>query len=84
MLDGKFTVLKRFSAAFMWQEYTRTDWTLAASIWAERRRAGRPIGDADLLIGIFARNRDAVLVTDNERDFLDLGVTIQNWTVSQS
>lgn len=69
---------------FIWQDYTHADWTLAASLWAHRRGEGLPIGDADLLIGVFARNRDAVLVTDNEKDFAGLGITVQNWTLPET
>lgn len=66
-------------ASFEWQDYRRDDWALAAELWAQRRALGRPIADADLLIAVFARNRDAVLVTDNEKDFVDLGVKVENW-----
>ena len=41
----------------------------------------RELGDADRLIGVFARNRNAVLVTDNDRDFVHLGVSLENWTL---
>ena len=64
---------------FEWQDYTREDWSLAADWWALRRAAGQPIADADLLIAVFAHNRDAALVTDNEKDFADLGVNVENW-----
>lgn len=74
--------MSRFSVlfeSFIWQDYTRDDWTLAAQWWANRRAAGRPIADADLLIAVFTYNRDAVLVTDNEKDFAGLSVTVENW-----
>jgi len=74
--------MKRFEAlfaTFVWQDYTLTDWSLAAELWAQRRARGMPVGDADLLIGVYARNRDAVLVTDNEKDFVELNVKIENW-----
>lgn len=64
---------------FDWQDYSRDDWTLAAQWWANRRSAGRPIADADLLIAVFTYNRSAVLITDNEKDFAGLGVTVENW-----
>ncbi len=79
--------IRRFEALFenfIWQDYTRADWVLAASLWVQRRGEGLPIGDADLLIGVFARNRNAVLVTDNEKDFAELGITIQNWTLPET
>jgi len=33
----------------------------------------------DVLIAVFARNRDATLITDNEKDFLDLSVSVEHW-----
>lgn len=75
--------MQRFEAlfaTFVWQDYTRDDWTLATTLWAQRRARGLPISDADLLIGVFALTRSAVLVTDNEKDFVGLGVAMENWT----
>ncbi|MCQ3932243.1 MAG: hypothetical protein DPW16_17475 [Chloroflexi bacterium] len=66
-------------ADFTWEDYTLQDWTLATDLWAKRRRLGKPIEDADLLIGAFTLNRNAILITDNEKDFVDLGLTIENW-----
>jgi predicted nucleic acid-binding protein len=66
-------------STFMWQDYTQNDWAVAAVLWTHRRQLGLPISDADLLIAVFARNRNAVLVTDNEKDFAQLGVTVENW-----
>jgi len=70
---------QRLFATFVWQDYTRNDWEQAATLWVHRRVKGLPIGDADLLIGVFALNRDAVLVTNNEKDFAGLGITVENW-----
>ena len=64
---------------FVWHDYTADDWKLASELWPQRRAQGLPISDADLLIGVFARNRNAILVTDNEKDFVNLGVTMENW-----
>ncbi len=47
-----------------------------AEIAAARRRAGRPIGEADCQIAGITRQRGAVLVTRNVRDFLGSGVEI--------
>lgn len=70
---------EKLFAVFQWQDYTRDDWKQASEIWSSRRKSGKPISDADLLIGVFAQNRNAILVTDNEKDFVDLTVTIENW-----
>lgn len=69
-------------AGFRWQDYTVEDWRLAAEIWANLRANGRQIADADLLIAVFALNRNAILVTDNETDFAGISVTIENWKKS--
>ncbi len=74
---GQFATL---FATFIWQEYARNDWELAADLWRQRRVQGLPIADADLFIAVFARNRSATLDTDNEKDFAQLGVNIENWT----
>jgi tRNA(fMet)-specific endonuclease VapC len=66
-------------AQFEWQHYTREDWRLAAETWARLRASGRQIADADLLIAVFALNRDAVLVTDNTADFAGLRLLLDNW-----
>jgi Formyl transferase len=78
--------MKHFEALFdslVWENYSREDWALAAGLWATRRQDGFPIVDADLLIAVFSRNRNAILVTDNEKDFAGLGVPIVNWTVPE-
>ncbi|MCC6805606.1 MAG: PIN domain-containing protein [Anaerolineae bacterium] len=70
-------------ATFLWQDYRRLDWRLAAELWAFRRAHGLPINDADLLIGVFTRNREAILVTDNVKDFAGLDVSIENWKLRE-
>ena len=53
-----------------------------AEIASNRRRAGRPIGDADCQIAAISRARGAVLVTRNVRDFEATGVEVVDpWTV---
>ncbi|BCH55421.1 PIN domain-containing protein [Agrobacterium vitis] len=43
-------------------------------------RRGQPIGDMDMLIAAHALALDAVLVTDNEREFSRVpGLKIENW-----
>ena len=56
-----------------------------AKIASDRRRAGRPIGEADCQIAAISRSRSAVLVTRNVRDFEGAGVgLVDPWTGMQS
>ena len=53
------------------------------AIAAGRRRAGRPIGEADCQIAAISCSRGAVLVTRNMRDFEDTGAdVIDPWSVA--
>jgi tRNA(fMet)-specific endonuclease VapC len=82
LTKGATAQLARFRALFStfeWQDYTREDWSLASTWWAQHRKSGKPIADADLLIAVFAHNRNAILVSDNVKDFVGLGVTVENW-----
>ena len=49
-----------------------------AEIASGRRRAGRPIREADCQIAAICRSRGAILVTRNIRDFEDAGIEIVN------
>lgn len=62
-----------------WQrvELEGADWDQATDLWVARHRAGRPIGDADLLIAVTALKSGAVLVTNNTRHFEGLGLAME-------
>ena len=72
--------LETFARTLRWVDYDRSMWTDAAQLWADRRREGRPHGDADLLTAAFTRRLRARLVTNNTADFEDLGVPLLDWT----
>lgn len=68
-----------YAARFIWSDFTQTDWQQAAQMWAKLRRQGRFVEDSDLLIGVYAAQRQAVVITDNEKDFAPLGIALENW-----
>ena len=70
---------ERLIPKFIWQDFERHDWKEAAQLWASQMNQGAPIEDADLLIAAQAKRLGAILVTDNEKDFDDLGVKTENW-----
>lgn len=54
-----------------------------AEIAADRRRAGKPISQADAQIAAIARSRGAALATRNVADFQECGIEIINpWSES--
>ena len=54
--------------------------TRAAKVYAELRRAGALISDADILIGATALVHDLPLVTENGRHFERIaGLTVKGW-----
>ena len=69
----------RYAAVLKWDDFTPADWQRAAHLWAELRKQGRPIADADILIGAYAAERGAIVVTANETHFEPLGVQTENW-----
>ena len=56
-----------------------------AEIAADRRQAGRPIGEADCQIAAICQSRGASLVTRNLRDFSGTGVDIVDpWAATKN
>jgi predicted nucleic acid-binding protein len=75
----QLSIFLSYITTYTWSEFDSADWDKAAQLWAELRRRGEQTEDADLLIGVYALQRGAIVVTDNEKDFLRLGVSIENW-----
>jgi tRNA(fMet)-specific endonuclease VapC len=71
--------LELLTTRFEWCDVIQDDWERAAHMWASRFKIGRPIEDADLLIAAQAKRLNAILVTDNAKDFDGLNVSIENW-----
>ena len=60
---------------------TNADFMRAAQIYADLRKSGKLIEDADILIGASAIENNAVLVTNNEEHLGRIaGLRIENWT----
>ena len=70
-----------YVATFIWDDFTRADWKKAAELWATLRGQRLQVSDADLLIGVYAHQRQAIVVTANEKHFVPLGVQTGNWLV---
>lgn len=52
----------------------------AADIYAELRKKGTPIGDADILIAASAMVNRMAVITNNQSHFLQIsGLTVYNW-----
>ncbi len=80
---NQMQALEHLVARFEWCDVLPADWELAARLWVERTKIGKPIEDADVLIAAQAKRLGAILVTDNEKDFENLGVKIENWKDGQ-
>ena len=75
-------VFRSMRPALEWQDLAENDWDRAASLWAASRQRGRRPKDADILIAAYAGNRNATIVTNNVRDFLDPDIArmLENWS----
>ena len=69
----------RYADTCTWDDLTKQDWQAAAKLWANLRLQGQSVQDSDLLIGVYAAQRNAIVVTDNEKHLAALGVTVENW-----
>ena len=70
----------RLTTYVRWEDVRRADWDKAAELWVLATQSGAPRNDADVIIAAYALRRGAILVTDNESHFRQLGVRIENWT----
>lgn len=83
LLKGATRNLTQYEALIAtWDKtlFDQTHWQLAANLWAERHRVGRPMEDADLLIAVTAIQQEAVLVTNNTLHFKALGLPLADWS----
>lgn len=62
-------------------EMTTATWEKAAAIYAATRHAGYTIGDADILIAAYCIVNGCILVTNNSKDFVNVGnLRLVDWT----
>jgi len=61
-------------------DLTAADMDTAATIYAERKRNGKPIDDGDLLIAAQCVTKNYTLITNNVKHFKDIdGLLFENW-----
>ena len=69
----------------LYSQYDNVDfdirvWDKATEIYIDLKKKGRPIGDADILIGAYCLINDFTLVTNNEVHFKCIkGLKVENW-----
>lgn len=68
-----------FTAELTSEPLEQEDWNMAAEKWAVLRRQGLAVGDADILIGVYAKRRHATVIIDNEKHFRLLETAVENW-----
>ncbi len=51
---------------------------------ADLLKAGRVVGDFDILLASIALTRDLIVVTNNEKHFRSTGVPLENWVTKAS
>src|SRR5665213_3466192 len=78
--DRNLALLRQALATLMIWPYTAEAAEEYGRIFAELRRAGRPIQQIDMQIGAIARTLPNCIIVSKDSDFLAVsGVTIENW-----
>jgi predicted nucleic acid-binding protein len=78
---AKESAYRAFCSRFSVGEMTAEIWERAAVLYARLRRAGRIIGDADILIAAFCVVNSFTLVTNNIKHFEGIeGLRLEDWT----
>jgi predicted nucleic acid-binding protein len=61
-------------------EISKPEWDIASVRYAQMRKIGKPVDDADLIIAAFCINNGYTLITNNVRHFEDIeGLVFENW-----
>ena len=78
---AKERTYKDLCARYHIGEMKSETWELAADIYADLRRSGYTVGDADILIAAFCMIDGYTLVTNNTKDFENIdGLRLVDWT----
>ncbi len=73
--------LMRFFTPLDIVEFTFEDAVVCGKIRAELAKIGKPIGPMDIQIAAQALSRNAILVTNNRKEFKRIkGLTLEDWT----
>jgi len=79
-VEANLQLLKKFSQPLVSLPFDDRCAVEAGQIRADLTAQGKPIGPNDLLIAATARGQDAVLVTDNSREFARItGLRLVDW-----
>ncbi|HLG30271.1 MAG TPA: PIN domain-containing protein [Candidatus Brocadiales bacterium] len=77
------TFLQRMAKSSKVLESSYESARIGGEIYANLKRRGQLINDADILIASIVRNQKAVLVTNNEEHFSRInGLRVENWLKS--
>ena len=76
----KLTAFEKVCKILKVNNLTAQDVEVAARIYSERKKQGRPIEDTDLLIAAQSMSNDYTLVTNNTKHFENIeGLSVTNW-----
>ncbi len=81
-IENNLTILEQFINKFIILEFNEKDGLEFGKIQGELRRIGKPTGVVDALLAAMARSRNAILVTDNTKHFININnLQLENWLV---
>lgn len=77
--ERQLMAFRELRKALRYERLVHQDWAEAVQRWVTLRQNGFQVSDADLLIGVFADRRGAVVITSNTRHFSPMHVEAQDW-----
>ena len=76
--------VEELARTLVFVELDEPAWETFSVMKADLLKAGRVVGDFDILLASIARTRDLIVVTNNERHFRPTGVRLENWIAKGS